>query len=62
MAVDQGKANVHLSISAKAVVSAYSLDVDNSAELEDLSGEYMPGFIYEGNIEYESKRQKKQPP
>ena len=62
MAIDQGKANVHLSISEKAVVSAYALDVDNSVEIEDLSGEDMPGFIDEGNIEYESKRQKKQPP
>ena len=39
LAVNQGKAfNVQLSISEKAAVSAYALDVDNSAELE-----YLPG-------------------
>ena len=30
LAVDQGKVNVHLSMSEKANVSAYALDVDNS--------------------------------
>jgi hypothetical protein len=58
LAADQGK----VSASEKAVVAIYAIDTNSEENLDSGLAETSSSFIEEANIEYESKRQKNQPP